>query len=262
MKSHVQIPASLLNGFADKRYVCRLNDKGEIERIAIKKCNIEQNYFSEKEENILNKYEADFGRLKKHIIDAYNKNKYSTVFRDAEQAEIAVNFFKMCIARNPAYIKELATSSILYGCCDGIFSSQGFAIYATMQNKETFEKMWKKKNFCVIRNESSNVGFVIPQNCIYSVKFNDNAEMYVLPITNRLAIALLDENKIEKYYVDEEKYYYTHTINNSLVDLFNKCAIYQEFASNKNDKFKCVYAQDRNDLESYSIKEVLGRNAI
>ncbi len=262
MKSHVQIPASLLNGFANEGYVFCMNCKGEIEKCRTKKCNVEEGYFSDEEEDILNRYETDFGELKKFIIDAYEKGKSKIVFNNRKQVQKAANFFKMCISRNPEFAKVLIDSSIFYNLCseEKRPSSQSFALFETMSTTNVIEKKWNKKNFCIIRNESVNCSFVIPQNCLYTVKFNNrDGDLIVLPITSKLAIGLLDDDKISKYNDDGEEYICTETIDDTLVNLFNRYAVYQEFASNKEDKYKYVYAEEKKDLEDDRIKETLER---
>lgn len=263
MKSHVQIPASLLNGFADKEgNIFCMNCKGEIEKRRTKKCNVEEGYFSDEEEDKLNRYETNFGELKKNIIDAYEKDKSKFVFNYREQEQTAEKFFIMCISRNPEFAKALTDSSIFYNLCseDKRPSQQSFALVETMAATNVIEKIWDQKSFCIIKNESVNYGFVIPQNCLYTVKFNNqDGYLIVLPITSRLAIGLLDNDKISKYNDGNEEYICTKTIGDNLVNLFNRYAVYQEFASNKEDKYKYVYAKEKKDLEDDKIKETLER---
>lgn len=245
--SHVQIPKSILCGFTSKEnrnLVYRMNIDGIIDSCEPKKCNIKHGYYEIKTEKILAEIESKFGLIKKKLLKG---NTSLTV----DEENIIKSFIAFCFARNPYIAKEVERESV-YSSFFSVFDVQDVLIKLVKNDPlHYYNNLFFGYSLCLAVNNTSS-SFIIAQNCVEHIQlYGSNDIMMILPISPKLAICSM---KLEQ---EVDGILIRHINETGWIELFNKTAIYNEFITPKNNEFKYVYAQKKEDLEKYDIQEIL-----
>ncbi|MCF7831996.1 MAG: DUF4238 domain-containing protein [Candidatus Marinimicrobia bacterium] len=196
MKSHVQIPKSILKNFAyksgkDGLVVDYLDlSCNEIKTEKINKLDTIEGYYSEEfDKRMGEKYETPFGDISKRIRD-FNKNKLDKLSLSERETKTILDFYNNIFFRGK-FALEKANKYSLTSVVRPI--EQEELIILTREN--LFTGNWVN----IIRNKT-NIDFVIPRNCFY-VKKSKSAKKphYILPITPKSAIILIPKEEIEEF---------------------------------------------------------------
>lgn len=259
IKNHVQIPKFLLESFCDKNNgykVCRMNCNQIIDFELPKNCNILANYYSSFiESDILASLESNFGQVKKKILLAIKcGNKLALTENDVD---IIQWFFLFCLARQPHIADSFHSEEETIWFFDGKTNRDAFIEFADLAKRQLFNDLYPDYRICISVNRTIQ-NFVIPQNCTYNVYQSDeeNYPMCVLPISPKIIINLIkiDINKEIKRTVCPIIY-----IDDLVkIDAFNETAIFSELKSEKDDKFKFIYAHKMQDFARYDIRKIIG----
>ncbi len=127
MKSHILLPASIINSFGHKEKIISENGKinkanyvyvlkykkSEIEMTKVIDYGSEEGYFNESIESVLSKkYETPFGDIRKHLID-FSKKKTETIVFTKEDFQVLKDYLKMLLYRSKYFYNLYCDNSLI-----------------------------------------------------------------------------------------------------------------------------------------------------
>ena len=264
VKSHVQIPASILEPFATKHIdkyngsvfcvykVYRMNINNEIDTISPKEANKLYGYYSDYYENYIEKYEKAFGEAKQKLIKNVGiGNTFSLTACDIRSIK---DYIELSMFRNPNFARQISLNMILRQFFQG--TDQDLSIDSFNKGKQILDNEYKDYFVTACFNRTQK-NFIIPQNSFYFVVGKNKMIMrIVLPISPKIAILFQHKddtffkgNAICNLCIDDD----------DIIDYFNSCAIAQEFGLEKDPSFMYVYAQKEKDLSCYNVADIVAQ---
>lgn len=227
VKSHVQIPRSVLNHFVDKyKKIYYVNPEKSIIRSAYPKSyNTEFGYYSPYFEEYLSKIESQLGETAKIISDFANEN-LETLVLDNIYSRVR-KFIEMALFRNPEFVKKI-NEQRLKGKINGGWRPEQLAY---MLSKIHIDYLKDMKIFIMVNNTSA--GFVIPKSMFSNIIVGSFNGM-ILPLTPKVAILIVPK---EYYDIKTKEYGEDSYIKIEQVDVLNRinCAIYNYASVRKED---------------------------
>lgn len=248
--SHIQIPKTLLKSFSNlismknefgknekPRMVYKLDMKGNISQVNIKKENTEFGYYEDLiESKILNAVENDFGNLKTRIIKALNSGERLVEFSKDDILTVK-KFCSLCLVRSESFVNSVKEKSKFIELYAN--TPQNVIMYQYFKSPELVDKYIVGNNLSFVINDK-DINYVLPR--FYTVSILDNGiSNFYIPITPKVLIRLTTEKMI----CGNTLYFGKMEITD--VDNFNKYAIQCEFRNNKG----AIYAQKEEDLKRY-----------
>lgn len=144
-------------------------------------------------------------------------------------------YIALSLMRSPANVKIFSKELLI-----DINRPQDMMLMAYNANPMLVDSIFENAKMNIILNKT-NFGFVIPQNCFYTIS-KDGCVMIVAPISPFAALVLNFDERLKDNFTD-----YGTIYDLGLLDVFNHAAFKYEFKENR----QCVYAKEEKDLTRY-----------
>lgn len=249
VKSHVQIPRSVLNHFVDKyNKIYYVNPEENIIRSSYPKSyNTEFGYYSPYFEEYLGKIESQLGEFAKNISDFSNGTLETLILNDIYSR--VTKFIEMALFRSPEFAKKINEQGLSGKINRGLGPEQ----LALVLRKIRIDYLKDMKIFIMVNNTSA--GFVIPRSMFSNIT-TCSFDGMIFPVTLKAAILIIPK---EYFDIKAKKYGEDSYIKIEEVDVLNRinCVIYNYASFHKEDVIGRKEDLER-ILENKNINEVSG----
>ena len=243
---HVQISKFLMKPFSHrtddgrKAYYLDFND-GKIHEEKISILGTEENYYyTETEEYLAKEIESKAGEVFSKLRKIANNREPFEL--NGEEAEIIKNMFVYAFLRSDGVKRETVSRSVFLK----VFSEKD-QTELIINHPNHVKKLFSDYFPNIIINES-DINFVIPHCCLYSIESNNTFHGWCLPIAPNCCATLFPNS-------DKEKYMQNGKLNGSVI---NNAEVAKSFnnrtlsAENTYSK-KFIIGDDTNELDRLSI---------
>jgi hypothetical protein len=245
--SHIQIPKCVLKNFANERKCFYYYDiKQQDDRFKIKKgypnsLNVENGYYSQKVERLLQKYvESPLGEIIKYV----KSNEFSvSPILPSNFREVALRYIHSLFARSPHMYNAIEQHSFYLKFINDFtdMEKNDFAVEIVLEESAK-DSLFKDYIFTIFVN-ATNVPFILPICGIYTY-----GEFLCVPISHDRAIALINSNSSRcKDFVKDGRCTNFKIEEETILHQMNRFAIQVEVGFNK----QYVVSSDKLLLEKY-----------
>lgn len=245
--SHVQLPRSVLQQFADPSgRVFYLNlETGHIGMTGPRKLGTELGYYSDAFEEYLSKeIESPFGSLAERVRN-FIKPGTDTLVLPKEEETVLKRYVTAAMSRSKLAEEAFHQSSYTASFCTPQSNHDalvGFSIHHNGGVAELFED-----HFMIILENKTDVNFVIPRNCFYTLP-SGGKECIVVPLSPVCALCLCPVDYDEIVSTSKE-HRLGHVSTAEEVWRMNVRALSYEYAFNK----AFIASATKPELESLSV---------
>lgn len=207
VNSHITIPNSFLDSFGYKTQNGQMIDfinikKKQIESKKTKEYGSEYGYYSKIIEDILNtEFEKRIGEIRSKIY-AFRNKKIDKINLTSQEVEDIYNFFDITTYRNVDILNQVNQKSISSVLLGGYTHDQ--LMHFILGRK--FPHIYKglKLNFIINKTKRN---FIINDTLISGFYCDNKNEIIILPVNNKVCLALMDAKYHKKYVINGELYF-------------------------------------------------------
>jgi hypothetical protein len=224
VNSHIQITKALLKNFSHKTngikkvYYLDLHNL-EIKEEKIKILGTEYGYYCEEIESFLSKeVESKIGDIVK-LFKEFSHGRVQQMEIPPEQQERIKLFCRFSLIRSNYVLKIVNDTSVVARIIGGLSTNNIIPFYDSFDPFEGY--------ISTVLVNKSNVEFVIPRNCVYSVTVKGKGPQYILPLTPKVAFLLIHSSELINHTFNG-KYHYPVIIDDEIAIRCNKHALFTE----------------------------------
>ena len=197
INSHIQMPKGVLKKFVNQSnslYYYDITTKA-IKKGTPKSLNTQENYFNADMEEFLNKkIETPFLKVLRYIENHIDNDIFSL---PDDFIHSIKEYFNALLARNPKMCDDSIESTSL---AKFFLNQQSQHILTVLSALEIIEKqnMFGDYSITFIKN-NTQLPFILPIMGMYSYTTNNGEKKIILPITEKIAILMIDNNFLTNY---------------------------------------------------------------
>lgn len=255
VKSHIQIPKSVLEGFSTKQKITNeqglsesinvvylMDMDGNISEQNIKDANTQFGYYEDPiEKGYLPIIESAFGEIKAKIKQAVKHRQSGAVDITLTDEDILAvkKYCALCMVRSEKFVETINSKSLFIDMIAN--EPQNTVIYQYARNPEVVDKFFSAHNLSFLTNDTK-INLILPQHGIMILGKEQKTKYDVfVPVAPNLVLLLIEDD------VMDNALWKVGRLSAEEVDKLNKFAIDIEF----NNNHKAIYAKSKQDLERY-----------